>query len=136
MTPEQKIKHLILLKDRELLASYGDEREPLPEITAANIDDIFEESEQEEPLYDGRSEVRSSYDCETDIPCESSRHYESKSVATQYVDGSWVGWTYWYGGGKHGEPEEVDWIEYAYDLNCTEEQKMVTVRTFEKAETP
>lgn len=132
MTPEQKIKHLILIKDRELLASYGDEREPLPEITAENIDDIFEAAEEDEPLYDGRSETREGYDCETDIPCQSSRHYESKSVAAQYVDGSWVGWTYWYGGGKHGEPEAVDWIEYAYNLDCVEEEKVVTVRTFAK----
>ena len=69
---------------------------------------------------------------ETDIPCEWSRHYESKSVAAKMLDGSWVGWTYWYGGGKHGEPEEIDWIEDAYNLSCTEEEKLVLVRTFTK----
>lgn len=130
MTPEQKIKHLILLKDHEM---YGEGRDPLPEITADNIDELFDAAEEDEPLYDGRSETREGT-AETGLPCDYSRHYESKAVSAQYIDGSWVGWTYWYGGGKHGEPEEVDWIEYAYDLTCTEEEKVVTVRTFSKAE--
>ncbi|MEP6001741.1 MAG: hypothetical protein ABJ276_17130, partial [Parasphingorhabdus sp.] len=80
-------------------------------------------------LYDATEEFRCS-GIETDIPCEDSRHYESKSVAQKCSDGSWVGWTCWFGGGKHGEPDSIDWIEYAYDVNVTEEQKMVTVRTF------
>lgn len=67
---------------------------------------------------------------ETGLPAPSSRHYESEAVAYQYVDGSWVGWSYWYGGGKHGEPEAIDWMEDAYDVNCTEEEKVVVVRTF------
>lgn len=69
---------------------------------------------------------------ETNIPCESSRHYESNSVAAQCPDGTWVGWTYWYGGGKHGEPEAIDWIEHAYNLECVEEEKLVVARTFRK----
>jgi hypothetical protein len=35
-------------------------------------------------------------------------------------------------GGKYGEPEAVEWIDDAYDLVCTEEEKVVTVRTFAK----
>lgn len=71
---------------------------------------------------------------ETGLPCEHSRHYESKSVAAQASDGSWGGWTYWYGGGKHGEPESIDWMNEAYDLDCKEEEKLVVVRTFSKKE--
>lgn len=37
-----------------------------------------------------------------------------------------------YGGGKHGEPEAIDWIEHAYNLDCIEEEKLVVVRTFSK----
>ena len=69
---------------------------------------------------------------ETDIECDWSRHYESKSVATKLSDGSWVGWTYWYGGGKHGEPEAIDWMKNAYYLNVTEKEVMITVREFSK----
>jgi hypothetical protein len=71
---------------------------------------------------------------ETEIPCDYSRHYESKSVATKLSDGSWVGWCFWYGGGKHGCPEEIEWMEDAYDLDVTETEKLVLVREFKKKE--
>ena len=77
-------------------------------------------------------EFRGKYDQETDIAADCSRYYESKSVAKKLSDERWVGWTYWYGGGKHGNPEEMDWIPYAYFLDVTEEEKVMTVYTFEK----
>lgn len=127
MIPIQKIKHLILIR----VASWTEQ--PLPEnLTAENIDDEYDAAD-EDYLQDARNEVRAG-EAETEVPCESSRHYETKSVAAQAPDGTWVGWTYWYGGGKHGEPEAVEWMEYAYDLSCIEEEKMVVVRTFAKVE--
>lgn len=89
--------------------------------------------EAAEECSDIKGDFRSG-DVETGLPCEYSRHYESKAVAAQMVDGSWVGWTYWYGGGKHGEPEAIDWIDDAYDLDVTEEEKLVVVRTWKKKE--
>lgn len=121
MTPEQKIKFIILSKCEEV---------DISTINKDNVDDIYDETDDK---YDVIYEVREG-DVETGLPKEWSRHYESKSVAAQTPDGNWVGWTYWYGGGKHGEPEAIDWMEHAYDLTCVEEQKMVTVRTFKKAE--
>ncbi|WP_244097750.1 hypothetical protein [Burkholderia anthina] len=53
-------------------------------------------------------------------------------MAAQAPDGSWVGWNYWYGGGKHGEPEAVEWIEDAYDVRVTGERTVIK-RTFEQA---
>lgn len=129
MTPAQKLKLLILTKRAEW------EEEPAPQATAENIDALYDEADANDdgPLQDARSEVRAS-GMDTGLDCEWSRHYESKAVAAQMPDGSWVGWTYWYGGGKHGEPEAIDWIDDAYALDCLEEQKLVTVRTFTKAE--
>ena len=70
---------------------------------------------------------------ETNLPTEKpSRHYEYYEVAMQTKDGTWVGWTYYYGGGKHGYPEEMPWIENAYLLECEEFEKLVTVREFKK----
>lgn len=66
----------------------------------------------------------------TDLKCEYSRHYESDAVAAKLSDGTWVGWTYWYGGGKHGEPEGIEWMSDAYEVNCIEEEKLVVVQTF------
>jgi hypothetical protein len=127
MTPEQKIKHLILLRFAEL------DRAPIAEeITADNIDRLYEETDEK---WDAISEVREG-EVETHLPGEYSRHYESKQVAAKAPDGSWVGWTYWYGGGKHGEPESIDWMDEAYDVICVEEEKTVVVQTFAKAMVP
>ena len=70
---------------------------------------------------------------ETGLDCGGSRHYESKGVAAEF-DGKMVAWVYWYGGGKHGEPSAVDWIDDAYFVNVTEETKVVKV--FSKIEEP
>lgn len=129
MTPAQKLKHLVLLKSVQLGA------EPLPEVVnAENVDALYDEREANDggDLQDARSEIRCSGE-ETNLSTPFSRHYESDAVAAQYLDGSWVGWTYWYGGGKHGEPEAIDWMSDAYDLTCEEKQVTVTQRTFATA---
>ena len=129
MTPEQKLKHLVLLKSVALGAP------PLPEgIDAETIDNLYDERDQEDDgnLQDARSEVRCSGE-ETNLSAPYSRNYESDAVAAQYLDGSWIGWTYWYGGGKYGEPEAIEWMDSAYDLTCTEKQVTVTQRTFATA---
>lgn len=133
MTPTQKIKHAIVLADFNSRVGYGEAPEPLPEITADNIDEVFDERGAEWQLQDSTDEFRQG-EVETGLPCEWSRNYESKAVAAKMPDGSWVGWTYWYGGGKHGEPEAIDWMEDAYALDVVEEEKVVTVRTFSRAE--
>lgn len=130
MTPEQKVKFLILVSAAEMA---GESAPDFTSLTGAQIDADFEALSNEDVCWDATSAVREG-EVETSLPCEWSRHYESKAVAAKLPDGSWVGWTYWYGGGKHGEPEAVDWMEEAYDLACVEEEKMITVRTFTKVE--
>jgi hypothetical protein len=125
MTPEQKLKWAILMK----VAQWSDENPP--DVTAENVDRLYELADDADALCDAREEIRCS-GIDTDIKCDWSRHYESKSVAAQMPDLSWVGWTYWYGGGKHAEPSAIDWMDSAYDLDCKEEEKVVTVRTFSK----
>ncbi len=83
---------------------------------------------------DAVEEFRNSYVCETNISTDYSRHYESNAVARQLHDGRWVGWTFWYGGGKHGEPSGIPWMEDAYFLDVAEEERLVVVRTFKKKE--
>ncbi len=100
-------------------------------ITVENVDDLYQLFYEHDLLYDAINEFRSS-GIETNLECDWSRHYESKAVARQMPDGSWIGWTYWYGGGKHGEPQAIDWMDDAYDVTVIEEEKLVTVRTFTK----
>jgi hypothetical protein len=125
MTPPQKIKWLILQKVAE-----GKKETPLP-YPCEDVDLRYELAEEEEEfkLQDARDEIRCSGE-ETGMPSESSRCYESYAVAKQMPDNSWVGWTYWYGGGKYGEPESIGWIDDAYHVDCLEEEKLVIVKTF------
>lgn len=128
MTPEQKLKHAILLlaakwKDITLAAD--------AEITAENVDALYEEHDNGGMLQDARNEIRESGE-RTGLNAEFARNYDSEAVAKQMPDGSWVGWTHYYNGGKYGQPEAIPWMEDAYDLICTEEQVTVTKRTFAK----
>jgi len=125
-TPEQKI----MLKVLHNVAGYIQGDTSFGEITSDNIDEVWDDNDDlvQDELYEFREG-----EVETGIPSKNySRHYECHEVASQMVDGSWVGWTYWYGGGKHGEPEAVDWMDSAYNLDCVEEEKVMVVRTFSK----
>lgn len=127
MKPEFKIKYCILAQ----YWSVEKEEEIPTTLTQDEVEELWDE--HYEDLYDYKYEFREG-EHDTNVPCDSSRHYESKSVSAQCPDGTWVGWTYWYGGGKHGEPEAIDWIEHAYNLDCVEEEKLVIVRKFTKTE--
>lgn len=97
----------------------------------ATLGDRLDQLAVEFEVGDCRSELRGS-GAETGLPCPHSRHYECKAVAAQMLDGSWVGWNYWYGGGKHGEPRSMPWMEDAYDV--TVETVMKPVQVFRKVE--
>lgn len=77
---------------------------------------------------------RNSFTHETRLECPSSRHYEAKSVA-RLVEGIWIGWTFWFGGGKYGEPSAMEWLNDAYFLHITN-TRLVEVHDFEKIEEP
>jgi hypothetical protein len=128
LTAEQKVKMLILTRAIDM--GYFDYN--LSDITEENQEEVWDLCVEQDGHYDAQSEVRQG-DRGTNIPCDYSRHYETKSVAAYCEwDNSWVGWTYYYGGGKHSEPEAIDWIEHAYDVDCVSEEKLVVVHTFSK----
>lgn len=121
MTPAQKIKSLILSKLDEP-----------PEFDATNVDAVF--YEKCDDIRDIMNEVREG-ECKTGLRCYYSRHYETEAVAAQMLDGSWVGWTYYFGGGQNGSPSEMPWIDDAYDLERLED-KIVVVKQFKIADKP
>ncbi len=88
------------------------------------IRERFDSLQDDDRMHDSTYLLRAG-DATTGLPCDSSRHYESRAVAAEMLDDSWVGWTYWYGGGKHGEPESIPWMEDAYDVIMTEVPKIV-----------
>jgi len=123
MTPKQKIKREILNE-----IGYGD-------FTDENIDERYNFLLVNQCAnYDLENEFRESGE-KTNIECPLSRLYESQSVARKLSDGTWIGWTYWFGGGKHGEPEAIDWMTDAYELKIeSETEKVIIIRTFSKCE--
>jgi len=126
MTPQEKIKKEILLiaiKQKDITFD--------GEITSENLDSLYQLLINDDLHWDYENEMRKG-DVDTNLPSQFSRHYEAKEVATKMSDGSWIGWTYWYGGGKFGEPQAIDWMSEAYELSCKEEEKLIIVRTFNK----
>lgn len=129
MTPEQKLKYLIIKYACE------DAKIDPPPYPCDNIDTLWEDEEELgiscDKLYEATNECRDLGIATQDVPCQCSRHYESEAHVAEMPDGSWVGWTYWYGGGKHGCPEEIDWIGGAFDVKCVGEE-IVLVKKFAK----
>ena len=139
LTPCQKIKREILLsaiKNFKEFDSLNDKEQAFvkavePGVTEETVDAQYDALVEADCHWDYESEMRGG-EIETKLPSEYSRHYEAKEVAMKCCDGTWVGWTYWYGGGKHGNPEEIEWMEDAYNLEVTETEKLVVVREFKK----
>lgn len=133
MTPQTLIRYIVV--NNAFIDGYFTDRiENIKTLTEDQINEFYDELEEAGEEYDFLYELRSCGET-TNVPREYSRHYESESVAAQAPNGQWVGWTYWYGGGKHGNPEEIDWVGQAYHLNLVKEEPVVTiVRTFEKAD--
>lgn len=133
MKAQNKVKFLILLNSKQNSESLNEVNLEYSQLTDEDIENMYNILQESSDYWEAKEAIREG-EVYTEIETEYSRHYESRSVASQLPDGSWVGWTYWYGGGKHGEPQAIDWIEDAYDLDCVEEEKMVTIRTFAKKE--
>lgn len=128
MTPTQLIKKEVI---EQMIAEGNYNHEG--DITVDNVDSIFDYLDEKSIAQDFIYEYRQGQ-VETGLSADYSRNYESEAVAAQMSTGEWVGWTYWHGGGKHGQPESIDWMSDAYFLDCKEEEKVVIVRTFTKPE--
>jgi len=124
MTPEQYIKQKILAVNAAWEGKKFDYKLP-----AETIEQLYNELVDRNEHWDAKNEVRYG-NVETDQECDGGRNYEAKSVAFKTHDGKYVGWTHYYGGGKHGNPSSIDWISDAYFLECEEKKKLVIVRTF------
>ena len=137
MTPEQKIKWALLTR----ACAAGDVTYSVATIAHADlekqIDDLYQKLLVDEDLHwDLKNEFRlgeAHTDIEPTHPFHRSlTYFEKKSVASKMPDGTWVGWIYWYGGGKHSEPEAIDWMEHAYDVTIEEKPVQIIQRTFTK----
>lgn len=101
--------------------------EDLPEDTS------WEDFEDSDEYYEVIEEFRCSGES-TNLPTDSSSYFECYE-AVRKIGNQWVGWTYWYGGGKHAEPERIEWIDGAYFVDCVEREVLTTVKEFTKRRT-
>ncbi len=126
LTPQQKLKQLIL---HTYFLWEDEDISLLPDLTGEEVDELYSVTKD---LTDAIEQIRCNGHI-TGLPTsEFSRNYEDKEVAVESLDGSWVGFTYWYGGGKLGEPEDIPWMEKAYEV--TMEEVMQPVKVFTKVE--
>jgi hypothetical protein len=108
------------------------------ELTLENASEIYNNPEEyfvgtdypSDAIYEAYQDYRSSGEECNILPKSYSRHYEVGYVVKE-IDGKWVGWNYWYGGGKHAEPEDIDWIGNAEFVKVQSEEVVTVVkRTF------
>jgi hypothetical protein len=133
MTPEQKIKQLIVIK---VCKWEKVQAPPMPD--GDTVDAMYAEyAENQYP--DAAQDIRNEIRCGEEYTGFSvltggrlHRDYDADSVAAQMHDGSWVGWVYWQGGGRHGEPGAINWMSDAYEVTCTEAEKVIIERKFTK----
>lgn len=125
MNAQQLLRKAILLK-----AVQFKNIEPFKDgLSGDEIDKLYESYDRWNELADPWNEIRySGIDCNLK-PQTSSRYYEVDSKAIE-IDGIWVQFDYYYGGGKFGEPEEFDYIENAKIVNCEKKEVVVTEYTF------
>lgn len=128
MTPEQKVKWLVLANWAARVGAGEPTLPPYP-CDGAEVEARYSELKKAGFHWDAMSEVRDGQ-VRTGLPSPYGGHYETESVAAQMPDGTWVGWTYYYGGGKHGSAWELEWMDDAYDVTCREEQVTKVVQVF------
>lgn len=130
MNAQQLLRKAILLKavDFENIEPFN------VNLDGAGIDNLYSGYDVNSELFDAWEEIRcGGIDAKGLLPVSSSRYYEIDAVAIN-IDGVWVAYDFWHGGGKYGEPSDYDFIEDARIVNCEEKQVMVTVYNFsEKA---
>lgn len=132
-TKHKIMKHILI---GMLTEEQMDNDDDLDLSTENGVNDAWSQTEKYEGIFceseiiDEKNDFRCSGQA-TNLTCSGySRYYECEQVAIKLVDGSYVSWIYWTGGGKHGEPESIPWIDDAFEVDCVEEQKMVTVYNF------
>jgi hypothetical protein len=123
LTPAQKIKLTLLIN-----SGYVD-KDVIP--TSEEIESLFLELSKDDE-HGVISDFREGQ-CRTNIEPFFLRNYETESVAAQMFDGSWVGWTFVSGGGKHSDPESYDWITGSYELQIVSEtERTIVDRVFSR----
>ena len=132
MTAEQVVKLEIIkraVKENDILV-FKDE------YTSETIDELYDDAlngeysdEVNEEYYNIRHDGE-----EINLPTSrTSRHYEVDTHVLK-IDDNWIAFDYYYGGGKHSEPDSIDWLDTCRFVYCEEKVVTQTIRTFKELE--
>jgi hypothetical protein len=82
-------------------------------------------------LIDVQEEIRQGK-VRTGLIAECGGYAESEAVAIPVtgIPSLYIGWTYFFGGGKHSEPRVIEWMENCYLVKAKD--RVQTVRFFER----
>jgi hypothetical protein len=85
-------------------------------------------------LYDCINDFRYEYDFVVKYGTSECRYYEAKYVVKEVEPGVFLGWNYYYGGGKHSAPDEIEWLSNLEFVDVVKEIRpmpvyMVTTKT-------
>ena len=121
ITPLHALRALIITRTLEMVDAAPHDFSKVT--TGEEVDDLWDALQEDYPdtMQDATNEVRGS-GRSTGLPVPSSRHYEPEANAVLTPFGRWVGFTYWTGGGKHSNPEEITWMDDAYWVNAEIDQ--------------
>lgn len=106
-----------------------------------NPEEYFKEDFYRDTFYDITNEMRELGEEHNDLLKEPSRHFEIDYYVREFtgvtengkIISKWIGWNYYYGGGKHAYPEDIDWIPDAEFVKVKSEEVVTVIkRTFER----
>ena len=102
------------------------------EVKCKRIYDFLKESPLEEWYYEIKEEIRSGK-IRTGLPSNGGGMYNAEAVAIPItgIPSLYIGYEYYFGGGKHLEPEIAEWMEYCYLLQ--EKDRVQTVKFYDKS---
>lgn len=130
MTPQDKLKWRIL----SAISHIDDDpdTEFLEKFKALKLPEQLDEAWNLAQEWDGWQDLREDFrnqGTRTELQTPWSRHYDCEMHVVQCPDGTWVAFPYWYGGGKHGEPQAIEWItaDEIREVSMREETRVVRV---------
>ena len=66
--------------------------------------------------------------------CGGNAESEAVAIPVSGIPDMYIGWTYFFGGGKHSDPESIEWMENCYLVRAKD--RVQTIRLFEREVAP